>query len=354
MMKRNPGFGQFEGDLPYVDAIEWSMTPDYNDQLSQFRAGGVYVGGSLSPADVLALKLSKPSVALYQAGLVSAGQRLYFGQLPGSPFRDERVRQAQVLTWDRQNYESTVLGLWRFQEAGIPVEAVGEAALPASAWSGWYLDPSGRDFGPNARFFRRDLWEASKLLAAAGYPNGLDSTVTTPIPDSITPASLYNGLDTLIAMSTETGLFRLRRTQVRFTSDWVPNWQNAARGRFTGMGVGPASAQQDPALYLHSHYNWTGAFVQGNDATLDDLTSKSLREFDDTKRRELVHEIQRYEGGKHFFPKIGAGSTFSLVWPCVRNWNVFQGGTGHGNPSTGGAALARVFVDQDRPPLGRF
>jgi len=33
--------------------------------------------------------------------------------------------------------------------------------------------PSGPDFGPNAKYFKYDPAEARKLLAAAGYPDGL-------------------------------------------------------------------------------------------------------------------------------------------------------------------------------------
>ena len=38
---------------------------------------------------------------------------------------------------------------------------------------GLWLDPKGKDFGANAKYFQHDLTEAKKLLAAAGYASGI-------------------------------------------------------------------------------------------------------------------------------------------------------------------------------------
>ena len=44
--------------------------------------------------------------------------------------------------------------------------------VPAIA--AWHLDPQGKDFCPNAKFFTHDVAEAKKLVAAAGFAGGLE------------------------------------------------------------------------------------------------------------------------------------------------------------------------------------
>lgn len=349
-MKRNPAFQQFKGDLPYVDEISWFIVPEYAIFLAQFRLGALHIGGSFtSPLttairapDILLTKQALPALLMFETYWTSAAQRLYLSQLPDSPFRDERVRQAYVLTWDRDAHLETVFNVRRFQQAGVPVKTVAESALPAGVWSGWFVDPRSREFGPNAKHFGRDVDAANQLLAAAGHPKGIDTVMTTPLQEGATPAGLYNGLEALIAMTQDTGLFRFRRQTVGFAAEWVPRWQNA-RGQFSGVGIGPPAPAADPVQYLFAHYHPAGAYLQGTDPTLQDLTLKAVREFDWKRRLELAQDAQRYEGGKLFFPKIGAATGLSLSWPNVRNQNVYQGGSGQ--------TWATLFVDPDQPPL---
>ena len=46
------------------------------------------------------------------------------------------------------------------------------STFPVDIFKGWGLDPKGKDIGPNGQFFKHDIAEAKKLLAAAGFASG--------------------------------------------------------------------------------------------------------------------------------------------------------------------------------------
>src|SRR5581483_5852025 len=86
---------------------------------------------------------------------------------------DERVRQAYSMAIDRDLYIDVVYSTSKFRDQGLPVETRWNTAVPATVFEGWWLDPKGKDFGPNARYFEHNVAEAKKLLSAAGFPDGI-------------------------------------------------------------------------------------------------------------------------------------------------------------------------------------
>ena len=48
-------------------------------------------------------------------------------------------------------------------------------------------------------------------------------------------------------------------------------------------------------------------------------------EFDTNKRKQLVHDIQRYEGGKMFFPRIGGARGRHVHPACVGGVRLLSG-----------------------------
>ena len=81
-----------------------------------------------------------------------------------------RVRQAVSMALDRDEVINVIYngrGNWN-------------NAIPW-ALSEWWLDPRGPDMGPTAKYFKYDPAEAKKLLAAAGFPDGLKvDMISTP------------------------------------------------------------------------------------------------------------------------------------------------------------------------------
>jgi ABC-type transport system substrate-binding protein len=182
--KRNPDY--YDKDFALVETVEMPIVPEYATALAQFKTGNIYSMGSggntpkVRPEDILATKRDEPRLQIYPADLGGGGPRMGFGYLPKSPFLDERVRQAFSMAIDRDLYMDTFLNVGKFQSEGLNVESRWNTGLMAT-FEGWWLDPKGKNFGPNARYYQRDIAEAKKLLSAAGFTTGMKDVPATYI-----------------------------------------------------------------------------------------------------------------------------------------------------------------------------
>ena len=113
--KRNPDY--YESGKPYVDTIESPLILEYSQQLAQLKAGNIYtmVSSNAAPPstniraeDVIQLKQDKPDILIYRGDPFgfNPGNTIDFGGQPGgaTPFKDERVRQALSMAYDRDLY----------------------------------------------------------------------------------------------------------------------------------------------------------------------------------------------------------------------------------------------------------
>src|SRR4051812_35050699 len=340
--KRSPTFKIDKRDLPYIDEVKWPVVNEYATFLAQFKTGSIHIANGIRAEDILPVKKDLPEVEIMQAAYTTRIQRVGFGVAEGSPFRDERLRQAWSMTIDRGLYLDTVYNLSKFKDGGLPVESIWEAGLQADNYQGWVLDAKAKDFGPNAKYFEYNVAEAKKLVAAAGF--NAETEMILPARQSVRNVAYYDGLEPIYGMTQESGVFKFKITYIaNYDADWVINYHNQAKQPFNGVTISLSSLAQDPATYLYAYYNSKGQLRQGTDATLDDMTKKAMAEFDTNKRKQLVHDIQRYEGGKMFFPRIGGARGFSVAWPAVRNREVYQGGTQR--------ALTTLWLDQTKAPF---
>jgi ABC-type transport system substrate-binding protein len=336
VFKANPGY-QHEG-LPYMDAMELPIVGEYAAALSQFRAGNIY-HLDISQEDLLPAKRDLPDLDIIATpNLASQLWHVIFGKL--GPFVDERLRQAYVLTWDREAILDTFYNVSAFEAEGFPVHTVYESGIQGNHWEGWFLDASNEsEFGPNAKYLQFNLEEARRLVEAAGSPDGVSMKIHHPSP-GINPQ--WEFLNQVIAgMANDSGLFNGEFEPHQRVPDFIPNFQ-ASKGEFDGIAHYYANQPQDPTIYLYSFYHPAGGQVGITDAKMEELIDASVHEFDREKRKELTWEIQRYEAEKQFFPRLVAGTIFDVFWPVMRNVNVFASTSEN---------YSRWFIDPSKPPL---
>lgn len=346
----------------YPAKIETPIISEASQVVAQLIAGNIYTHyTNVSPEVVLDIKRQAPDIALYQTNIANFGVSVFYGFRASEKarFRDVRLRQAFSMSIDRDLFLDTLANVAKFKAEGLPVETAWNTALNPSDYKGWWLDPKGKDFGENAKFYQHNIAEAKKLLAAAGFPNGVEV-------DSQESAGTNYGLayhpqlEALQGMAAEAG-FRFNRTQHQIGT-WNPDYRDS-RGFFEGIAWRLTPRPAEPGDGLYALYNKNGSLNYGfdpdgkgltskdgpfhGDPTLDDLTQKIRTEFDNNKRIQYAHEVQRYHGKMQYFQHAFAStSSFNVAWPVLRNFSVFTG-------LAWGYLWQRYWIDETQPPLRR-
>jgi peptide/nickel transport system substrate-binding protein len=359
--KRNPEY--YDQDYALVDQVDMPIVPEYATTLSQFKAGNIFSFGSaatapkINPDDVVSVKREEPRILVYQSDLRNATQarHLVFGWRPvgRSPFLDERVRQAVSMAVDRELYLETFHNISRFAADGLPVDTRWHTALPATT-EGWWLDPKGKDFGPNAKYFKHDPAEAKRLLAAAGFPDGIRNVASNYVTGPELPTVKH--AEVIDAMLKEIGLASTVRS-LDYAKEYIPQYRNG-RGQFEGWlykaTAGGFTAGDAAATLANEYWSKVGVTFhgfstgtqndQGGDPQVDALITKARLEPDTEKRRALVFDLQRDLAKKMYaLPPPGSATGFDAAWPSLRNFRVYEGGR----------LNYRLWVDVTKPPLAK-
>jgi peptide/nickel transport system substrate-binding protein len=342
--RKNPGFGQDPRQVPFMDGIDFADLNEYSTILSQFKTGAFHdTYNNFLPDDILTTKNENPVLEIQTPGIVTANVRAFWGQNDDSIFRDERLRQAMMYTWDRDLFIDVSYNTEKFKKAGLPVETLYDIALrDGSRLEGWYLDPSDKDFGDNAKYFHYNPDEAKKLISAAGFNGSVAYNVYFGTL-SRHPASYGPMLDILIGMARDSGFWTPTQVELNYDTEWNSNFRNN-RGKFAGMAFTYDTGESDPVNDLYSHYHSSGSRYYIGDQKMDGMLDQAMAEFDTAKRKQIALDVQKYESGKFFGPRIGGASGFRITWPALRNKNVWQ-------DENQGRYLATNWLDQTKAPF---
>jgi peptide/nickel transport system substrate-binding protein len=296
----------FVPGLPYADAVEVTVDEDPSSRLASWLAGrydfAPEYGQCVRRVDLPVARQRKP-------GLRTQDFVVLFGaytamKLDREPFRDVRVRRALAMALDWKQIVET--NAWSLGY-GVPNPAV-PAALREWAIPIDQLTPLGR------RMYGRDVTEAKRLLAEAGYPAGFKTPVEATLgwsPDyvdelQVTMQSWKDaGIDAELK-SKEFGAFMATTIFGKFDK-----LGHSLRG---GSPVADASLQGPhvPGEPL----NASGV----DDPKLTEMIRLQRRTLDVAKRREIVYDIQRYLAEQVYYSYGPSVSTVAAWDPRVKNF----------------------------------
>lgn len=189
---------------------------------------------------------------------------MFFAMMPKPPFDKKEVRQAVCYAIDRDKIINTLL-------EGFATR------LDGPIGKGQYgYDPSLQpkyEYSPE---------KAKKLLAQAGYPNGVSVELQTPVGRYILDKQISEAVS---AMLTSVGI----RAKL-LTPEWPTLWANVQVGKVPFYYMGRGSVQ-DPSAALHQYFKTGGSPRIGySNPKLDELFDKEQQEFNPEKRKAYLRQ----------------------------------------------------------------
>lgn len=302
---RHPQY--FQAGLPYIDRVEVTIDEDNASRIAAFLSGKYDLGwenpGLINRTDWVQikdkLKTTRPGLRTVE---FPTNQLSHISmRTDQKPFSDVRVRQAISLALDRQGVLDAV------------AEGVGVFHPPVPAGlRDWTLPVA--QLGEGARYYKYDPAEAKRLLAAAGYPNGFPAQVCFTTYGSTV---LIDSMQLVLKYLKDIGI-EAKLDQKEYGA-YIATCFN---GNFPSMTFGPQTPFLDPDNFLFAQYYPGEPKNQShiNDPVLADLLVRQRRTADLAKRREVIHEIQRYLAKQQYYVTTPGGVAIAVWDGVVKNY----------------------------------
>ncbi|HLF79892.1 MAG TPA: ABC transporter substrate-binding protein [Dehalococcoidia bacterium] len=359
---------------PYFDKWELPIVPEYATRLAQLKAGNIWsidTGGTgaagVRQEDIIVTKRDVSKLRLvYSEGFQVTPSFLSFGYEGDSPFKDERMRQALAMLVDREALTDVISNRDKFRAEGLEIP-VRYHSVVGAGWDGYWIDPQDdKEFGPNAKYLKYNQAEAKKLMDAAGYKNGVDTTFYYSLGAQY-GAEYVKLTEIFPGMFSQAGV-RSKPDGKDYNTDWLPNiywgylskeFTEGKKKGFNGFMYGlergyPTVATQLAATLHKDGERFHGLTPDGKsahlgDAKLNDMIDKVKAEFDLKKQQGMVQEVSRYVAQKAYnVPATYARLSFDLVWPVLGNYGVFRT---YNSGSSISESRLNWWIDNTKPPL---
>jgi len=300
-MVRNPDY--WVKGRPYLDGTNVFIVKDANTRLAALRTGKALMAArgtsAVSPSQRDVLVKEVPGLQSYpiSAPINSAA----FFNTRVAPLNDVRVRKAFNLAIDRQ--------------AAIKVVAEGAGAparfIPVGDWS---LSDDEFLKLPGLRQPKdQDIAEAKKLLADAGFANGLSLTLNSRQNQATKNTAVY-----LTDQLAKVGI----QATVNVLEDAV-FWDKGKASAFQVMVFTPALLIADPAWYGRYYFPGGSLNFTGNEADkkLTDMWNKQMSMIDPAERRTAVRAVESYMWTENVSSApVVVFHTFVVMWPQVKGY----------------------------------
>lgn len=334
--RKNPDW--YDAPRPYLDEVESALISDPDTILENVRNGTF--DSTLWSAQIWDSAMSELSEDFqFFTGPEHVWGGAYFN-FAVPPFNDVRVRQALSMAVDRPGLLSVL---------DQPGAVGGGGGLThISQYAGFYIDPINDEetFGPNAKYFKRDVQGARDLLAQAGYENGLQISAQT---SSVYGAGYSAMMEGFGDSASEAGFdFEYNYQEypayisTTYYGDLAENQMGLAPLQGSPMdphniffrvmhptsvlrNYGPRTDQEGRMGIPADQLPIDGDAGPAGDAALLKLWSDQAAATDLDERTEIIHDIQRHMAERMYFVPWTGVSTAYIFAPYVRGIRFTRG-----------------------------
>jgi len=300
VFRRNPDY--FRPGLPYVDGVEWLVLDDESTGLAMYRTGQIDAGPGLQwdvrQADLETLKHSHPH--LHYQDMLSNNATTIWMRSDQPPFADVRVRRAISQAVDRQ---ALIEAVWMRGELSPAIpRGLAEWSLPID------------QLGEGAIYYQYDPKEARRLLAAAGYPKGLKTTLTTTGGYG---RDLIDAVQIVQRYLKDVGMEAELKIQ-----EYGAYAATTGQGKFAGLALGPYAVgwEADSPLYGPYTPDQPRNRSHVNDPKLAAMVQAQRRLKDPEARQQLIFAIQRYAAAQQYYVYLASAVVTASWQPYMKNF----------------------------------
>jgi peptide/nickel transport system substrate-binding protein len=279
------------GPKPAFKYVRIRIIPETATQIAELISGGVDIIKAVPPDQMDVIDKSGQARTSTSPILRTAMFQLDQAARGGpNPFQDKRVRQAA-------NYATDMDGIIKHVLNGLGVRVATGVNPLAFGWD--------KSITP----YKQDLPRAKKLLADAGFPNGVDVTFGEG-PPVVEPGSLQTS-EAIVADLTKAG-FRVKRTYTGETPAFVTKVKEGKAGNMFTWSWGYYSIFDADAI-LHDVFKCNESWSSYCNKELDDLIQAGRSTLDKKKRTETYAKAQRL---------IYDDAAYLYKWSLVGVWGV--------------------------------
>jgi peptide/nickel transport system substrate-binding protein len=260
VIAKNPNHPEIKKNPRAPDEVVYRVMRETEQRVTALLNNEIQIGQFIPPH----LRQRVEKASSLKITPVDSVEIMFLAMQPKPPFDKKEVRQAVCHAINRDQIIKTLL-------EGFASRLDGP------------IGPGQYGYDPNLKpKLDYDPEKAKKLLAQAGYPNGVDVELQTPVGRYTLDKQLT---EAMIPMLNAAG-FRARL----LTPEWPTLWASVQKGGIPFYYMGRGSVQ-DPSAALHQYFH-TGETprIGYSNPKLDELLDKEQAEFDPKKRRQYLSQ----------------------------------------------------------------